>query len=127
MVASSATGELSKRAISHILSGESLHALCARAQYEISVLQRLNLLTHGRATFQILCHRLKKTLWDVKGVEGDLGKVRAHTFHFSHDGRVAKKRNQRPSNTQRHKEADRKETWLGEKAADDLFLVLNRT
>ena len=46
---------------------------------------------------------------------------------FSHDGRVAKKRNQRPRNAQRHKEADRKETWLGEKAADDLFLVLNRT
>jgi hypothetical protein len=70
---------------------------------------------------------LKKTLWDVKGVEGDLRQVCAHTFHFPHDGRVAKKRNQRPRNAQRNKEADRKETWLGEKAADDLFLVLNRT
>ena len=40
---------------------------------------------------------------------------------------MAEKRDQHPRDNEHHKQADGEETGLGEKVADDLFLVLKRT
>jgi hypothetical protein len=70
---------------------------------------------------------LNKIFGDINDIEGDLREVCTRTFNLRHHRRIPEERDQTPSNSKRHEKADSQETGLGKKAADDLFLVLNRT